>query len=62
MPGVVEKVPLLRGVRIQLGIDNLFDARQRVTDGNGDVPFAYQGAFIDPVGRSVRLSIRKLIL
>lgn len=61
MPGLVEKVPLLRGVRIQLGIDNLFDARQRVTDGNGDVPFAYQGAFIDPVGRSVRLSIRKLI-
>jgi hypothetical protein len=61
MPSLVSKAPLLRGVRVQLGVDNLFNARQRVTDGNGEVPFAYQPAFIDPVGRSIRLSIRKLL-
>ncbi|MBU0557055.1 MAG: TonB-dependent receptor [Alphaproteobacteria bacterium] len=61
MPSLLEKAPFLRGVRLQIGVDNVFDARQRVTDGNGDVPFAYQPALIDPVGRTLRLSIRKLL-
>ncbi|MCW2369657.1 TonB-dependent receptor [Sphingobium sp. B11D3D] len=60
MPGLIEKASFLRGARLQLGVDNVFDARQRVTDGNGAVPFAYQPAFIDPLGRTVRLSFRKL--
>jgi iron complex outermembrane receptor protein len=62
MPGLVEKAPFLRGARLQLGVDNVFDARQHVTDGNGAVPFAYQPAFLDPLGRTVRVSIRKLFL
>lgn len=60
MPSLVEKVPFLRGARLQVSFDNLFDTRQRVTDGNGDVPLAYRPAFIDPIGRSVRVSFRKL--
>jgi len=60
MPSLVEKVPFFRGARLQVSFDNLFDARQRVTDGNGDVPLAYRPAFIDPIGRSVRVSFRKL--
>ncbi|MBB5985803.1 TonB-dependent receptor [Sphingobium lignivorans] len=60
MPGLVTKVPLLRGVRVQIGVDNLFNNRQRVTDGNGYTPFAYQPAFVDPLGRTIRLNIRKL--
>lgn len=60
MPKLVEKAPILRGVRVQLGVDNIFNARQKVTDGAGVVPFAYQAAFIDPIGRTVRLSVRKL--
>jgi len=60
MPKLVEKAPFLRGMRVQLGVDNLFNAQQKVTDANGNVPFAYQPAFLDPVGRTVRLSIRKL--
>ena len=62
MPRLVEKVPFLRGTRLQISVDNVFDARQRVTDGNGAVPFAYQPAFLDPLGRTVRVSIRKLFL
>lgn len=60
MPSLVEKVPFLRGARVQLSVDNLFNARQHVTDGNGVVPFAYNPAYLDPVGRSVRVSFRKL--
>ena len=52
--------PWLRGTRVVLSVDNLFEERQRVTDQNGVTPFAYQGAYLDPLGRSVRLSVRKL--
>ncbi len=60
IPALIGKAPILRGVRVQFSIDNLLNARQKVTDGNGEVPFAYRPAFIDPLGRTVRLSIRKL--
>lgn len=50
----------LRGMRVSLSIDNLFDARQQVRDGLGTVPLSYQPGYLDPLGRSVRLSIRKL--
>ncbi|MBN8829091.1 MAG: TonB-dependent receptor [Sphingomonadales bacterium] len=60
MPKLVQGAPLLRGVRVQIGIDNLFNTRQRVTDGTGAVPFAFRPGFVDPIGRSVRVSVRKL--
>lgn len=50
----------LRGMRITLGVENLFDARQRVTDQNGVVPLNYQPDLLNPTGRTVRLSVRKL--
>lgn len=53
------KNPWLRGSRIQLRVDNLFDARQRVTDENGEVPSAFAPNLIDPLGRVVRLTFRK---
>ena len=40
--------------------ENLFDSRQRVTDATGATPISYQPDLLDPLGRSVRLSIRKL--
>ena len=48
-----------RGPRIQLRVDNLFDAKQRVTDENGVVPSAYAPNLVDPLGRVVRLTFRK---
>lgn len=60
MPKLVEKVPFLRGSRLSLVVDNLFDQRQRVTDGNGTTPFAYQPFYQDAIGRSFRISFRKL--
>jgi iron complex outermembrane recepter protein len=52
--------PFLRGMRVSLSIDNLFDARQQVRDRLGTVPLSYQPGYLDPLGRSVRLSVRKL--
>ena len=52
--------PWLRGTRVSLSLDNLFNQRQRVTDANGTVPIGYQPGYLDPLGRTVRLSIRKL--
>jgi iron complex outermembrane receptor protein len=48
--------------RLRLGVDvaNLTDSRQRVRDGNGAVPFRYQRDVMDPVGRTVTVSLRKL--
>ena len=56
---VLLKHPWLRGSRIQLRVDNVFDARQRVTDQNGATPAAYLPNLRDPVGRTVRLTFRK---
>ncbi|WP_288413910.1 TonB-dependent receptor [uncultured Sphingomonas sp.] len=59
-PGLVRNNRWLRGTRISLGVDNLFNARQRVTDANGVVPINYQPGYLDPNGRVVRLTLRKL--
>ncbi|MGY4398703.1 iron complex outermembrane receptor protein [Sphingomonas sp. UYAg733] len=57
---LLKKHPWLRGTRIALSFDNVFDSRQRVTDVNGATPISYQPDYLDPLGRTVRLSIRKL--
>ncbi len=39
---------------------NLFDAKPRVRDAAGLVPTNYQPDLLDPLGRTVGISIRKL--
>ena len=56
----VKAHPFLRGTRVSVSIDNLFNSRQRVTDATGTTPVSYQPDYLDPLGRTVRLSIRKL--
>jgi hypothetical protein len=56
---LVEEVPFLRGSRLTLAIDNLFNSRPEVRDAFGLTPDAYLPARLDPLGRSVRLSFRK---
>ncbi len=58
-PKLTEAVPFLKGARLRLGVDNIFNAQQRVTTDAGDVPLRYQAGFIDPQGRVVSLSFRK---
>jgi hypothetical protein len=57
---LVRDVPFFRGSRVSLAIDNLFDSRPRVRDGSGTTPLSYQPNYLDPLGRSVRLSFRKM--
>ncbi|KQT35187.1 TonB-dependent receptor [Sphingomonas sp. Leaf412] len=57
---LVRKYPWLRGSRVTLSVANLFNQRQRVTDATGAVPIGFQPAYLDPLGRTVRLSVRKI--
>lgn len=59
-PALVRDRPWLRGTRVTLAVDNLFNARQRVTDATGEVPLSFQPALLDPLGRVVRIQLRKL--
>ncbi|UAK26188.1 TonB-dependent receptor [Sphingomonas nostoxanthinifaciens] len=59
MPAFVGK-PWARGTRITLELNNITDSRQHVRDANGDTPVRYQPAYLDPLGRTIRLSVRKL--
>lgn len=52
--------PWMRGARVTLSVGNLFNQRQRVRDADGTTPVSYQPGYLDPLGRSVRLSVRKL--
>lgn len=57
---VARQVEWLRGARVSLRLDNLLDQRIRVTDAAGVTPPGFQPALLDPIGRSVRLELRKL--
>ena len=59
-PDLWKKWPWLRGARITLAATNLFDARQSVKGPDGTTPLSYQGPELDPTGRVVTLSLRKL--
>jgi iron complex outermembrane recepter protein len=59
-PGLVKRNPWLRGTRISFLINNLFGARQDVTDGSGVTPRTFLPAYRDPIGTTFRLSIRKV--
>lgn len=50
----------LKDMRLMLRVDNLFDEKRRVTDGNGEVPLRYQPDLIDPVGRFLEIELRKV--
>lgn len=58
-PKIVKAVPFLKGARLSLEIDNLFNARQRITDANGNVPLSYQPDLVDPRGRVIGIDFRK---
>lgn len=52
--------PFFRGARASIGIDNLFDQKQTVRDGLGATPQTYQPDYLDPQGRTIRFTFRKL--
>lgn len=48
------------GTRVSVIFDNLANQRQRVRTLAGDTPHAYQPVRRDPIGRTVRLELRKV--
>jgi len=57
---LVEAVPLLKGARLAIRVDNLFNDIQDVRDAGGLVPLRYQPGYVDPVGRTFEISLRKI--
>jgi hypothetical protein len=64
IPEVVVKHPWLRGTQIRLELTNAFDARPHVHDalGNQQAVLNYQPGLLDPLGRTIMVSFRKLFL
>jgi len=53
--------PWARGLRLTLAVTNITNSRQDVRDANGITPLRYQGAYLDPIGRAVKVTVRKLL-
>lgn len=50
---------LLKNMRISLDVENLLDAYRRATLSDGTVPAGYSRDEVDPLGRTIKLSVRK---
>lgn len=50
----------LNRLRLSMRVRNLFDAQRRIVDQMGDVPLRYQPFLVDPLGRTVRIDLRKM--
>jgi hypothetical protein len=59
-PDLVRRWPVLKGARVTLAVDNLFDAKLKVRDTQGAVPAGYAEDILDPVGRVLEISFRKV--
>ena len=54
--------PWLRGTSVRLEVDNLLNARPRVRDGNRATPLSYQPGLLEPTGRTIGITLRKLFI
>ena len=59
-PDLVVKHPWLRGTQLRLDVNNLFDTKPNVRDATGVVPLSYQPDLLDPLGRTIMITFRKL--
>ncbi len=57
----VERFPWLKGSRVNFGVQNLFDSRPEVTASTGDTPLNYQPDYLDPNGRVISVTFRKIL-
>ena len=61
-PELTLKHPWLRGSSLRLDFTNVFNARPTVRDAFGNTPPNYQPDLLDPLGRTVMITFRKLFL
>ena len=61
-----ERLPLTKqytwaqGARVSLALSNVFDRRQSVHDAAGMTPIAFERGYLDPAGRVVAITLRKV--
>lgn len=58
---LVSRYPWLKGARVSVGVENIFDQRLKVRDSLGETPLSYQPDYLDPLGRTFRISLRKIL-
>lgn len=49
-----------KGMTLNVQVENVANQRQDVRDGLGVTPYRFQQGLLDPIGRSVQISLRKL--
>ncbi|GEO00423.1 TonB-dependent receptor [Novosphingobium sediminis] len=59
MPKLVSRAQFFKGTRIAIGVNNLFDTVQKVTDQTGATPLRYQRGYLNPEGRVFSIELRK---
>jgi hypothetical protein len=47
---------------VRFEVNNIFNSRPKVHDSTGALPLNYQPDLLDPLGRTVMISFRKLFL
>jgi len=62
IPEVALKHPWLRGAQVRFEVTNVFNTRPSVRNSSGALPLNYQSDLLDPLGRVIGISIRKLFL
>jgi hypothetical protein len=64
IPEIAVKHPWLRGTQIRLEVNDVFNTRPHVHDaaGNDQALLSYQPALLNPLGRTIMISFRKLFL
>jgi iron complex outermembrane recepter protein len=62
IPEMVVKHPWLRGTQVRFEVTNVFDTRPHVHDAAGVVPLNFQPGLLNPLGRTIMISFRKLFL
>ncbi|HKC02224.1 MAG TPA: TonB-dependent receptor plug domain-containing protein [Sphingomicrobium sp.] len=62
IPELVLKHRWLRGTQVQFTVANIFDAKPKVRNAAGDLPLNFQPDLLDPLGRTIGITIRKLFL
>lgn len=55
-----KRLPWLAGARATIAVTNLTNARTRVTNAQGATPSGYEPPYLDPLGRAIKFSLRKL--
>ena len=59
---LVSKHPFFRGSSIRFDVDNLLNTRPKVRDASGKTPLNYQPDLLEPVGRTIGITFRKLFI